>query len=32
MGYLDWDDKGNYFGTYLGVVPIIPTVSYSLKF
>ena len=32
MGYLDWDDKGNYFGTYVGIIPIIPTFSYSYKF
>ena len=32
MGQLDWDDKGNYFGTYIGVVPVIPTFSYSYKF
>lgn len=32
MGHLDWDDKGNYFGTYVGIVPIIPTFSYAIKF
>ena len=32
MATLDWDQYGNYYGTAYGIIPIIPTFSYTLKF